>query len=222
MKRKILALLLAVLLLFSVATVSVITTAETGKLVALTFDDGPNDTYYTQTLDLLWEYDALATFFVTGQNVEKYPEELNRTLDEGHEIGLHSYSHTNYTNWTIEQVNADIDKCQSLIYNATKTYSKILRLPSFSMPSYFVQRQINYPLIGCKQSSAANILENTINDGDILLIHNGIGSANVASDMANLEAVLQKLTDEGFEFVTVYQGAIPDTVCVYHHFPTAQ
>lgn len=205
--KKFTAILIAAVMLLTVTSISAITGAETDskKLVALTFDDGPNDTYYKTTLDLLWKYDAVATFFVTGQNVEKYPDMLNRTLDEGHEIGLHSYGHTNYTDWTIEQVNADIDKCQSIIYNATKTYSKVLRLPSFSLPSYFVQRQINYPLIGCKQGSSASILSNTINDGDILLVHNGIGSANVESDMQNLEAVLQKLIDEGFEFVTVSQ-----------------
>lgn len=203
--KKLTALLIAAVMMISVTFVSAISSAETEskKLVALTFDDGPNDTYYTDTLDLLWKYDAVATFFVLGKNIVSYPEILNRTLDEGHEIGLHSYSHTNYTDWTIEQVNADIDKCQAAIYNATKTYANILRLPSFAMPSYFVQRQIKYPLIGCKQNSAANILANTINDGDILLIHNGVGSANIESDMANLEAVLQKLTDEGFEFVTV-------------------
>lgn len=205
MSKKIVSFILAICLALSTCVFVSFSEESDKKYVALTFDDGPNDTYFTDTLDLLWKYDALATFFVVGQNVAKYPEELNRVLDEGHEIGLHSYSHTNYTNYTIEQVNADIDKCQSAIYDATKTYSSILRLPSLSMPTYFVQRQINYPLIGAKFSSSANVLSGTVADGDIILIHNGIGSANVASDMQNLEAVLQKLTNEGFEFLTVSQ-----------------
>ena len=205
MSKKIVSFILAICLALSTCVFVSFSEESDKKYVAITFDDGPNDTYFTDTLDLLWKYDALATFFVVGQNVAKYPDELNRVLDEGHEIGLHSFSHANYTNYTIEQVNADIDKCQSAIYDATKTYSSILRLPSLSMPTYFVQRQINYPLIGAKFSSSANVLSGTVADGDIILIHNGIGSANVASDMQNLEAVLQKLTNEGFQFLTVSQ-----------------
>ena len=63
------------------------------KVIALTFDDGPDQTYTPQILDLLAEYDAKATFFVIGERAEKYPNLVRRLDDEGHEIANHTYTH---------------------------------------------------------------------------------------------------------------------------------
>jgi len=62
--------------------------------VALTFDDGPNPPRTEQVLDILAEYDAVATFFVIGKWAERWPGTLRRIVDAGHVVGNHSYSHT--------------------------------------------------------------------------------------------------------------------------------
>ena len=65
----------------------------TGGRVALTFDDGPASPFTEQVLDILQSRNVKATFFVCGQNVERYPEVLKRIHAEGHLVGNHTYSH---------------------------------------------------------------------------------------------------------------------------------
>lgn len=62
--------------------------------IALTFDDGPHPIFTPQVLDLLAAHNARATFFVLGREVEEHPALLQRTIAEGHEIGIHGYDHT--------------------------------------------------------------------------------------------------------------------------------
>lgn len=64
-----------------------------GRKVVLTFDDGPHPVFSEQILDILQETQTPATFFVTGKSVMNAPEVLNRMIDEGHEIGAHTFSH---------------------------------------------------------------------------------------------------------------------------------
>ena len=64
-----------------------------GNAVYLTFDDGPEPGITEFVLEELSKYDAKATFFCTGKNIEKYPALLKRILDEGHSVGSHTYSH---------------------------------------------------------------------------------------------------------------------------------
>ncbi len=64
-----------------------------GRKVVLTFDDGPHPVYSEQILDILKETKTPATFFVTGRSVMDAPAVLNRMIDEGHEIGAHTFSH---------------------------------------------------------------------------------------------------------------------------------
>ena len=66
------------------------------KAIALTFDDGPAG-HTEKLLDGLAEYNAKATFFVVGENAEKYPLVVGRAYDEGHLIGNHTYDHPRLT-----------------------------------------------------------------------------------------------------------------------------
>ena len=67
------------------------------KVIALTFDDGPNPVKTPELLDVLEENDVVATFFVIGNLVEKYPEIVKRAYEDGNEIGTHSYTPVSYT-----------------------------------------------------------------------------------------------------------------------------
>lgn len=64
--------------------------------VALTFDDGPDPVSTPKLLELLKQYQVKATFFVNGQNAEKYPKLIQDILSKGHTIGNHTYSHDNF------------------------------------------------------------------------------------------------------------------------------
>jgi peptidoglycan/xylan/chitin deacetylase (PgdA/CDA1 family) len=66
---------------------------EQGNQVYLTFDDGPTPEVTPWVLDCLREYDAKATFFCLGRNVERYPAIYKQILDDGHAVGNHTYSH---------------------------------------------------------------------------------------------------------------------------------
>lgn len=70
------------------------------KVIYLTFDDGPTPEVTEWTLNALAQFDAKATFFVLGKNVEKYPDIVSATLASGHRIGNHSFSHPN--GWEVE------------------------------------------------------------------------------------------------------------------------
>ena len=63
------------------------------EAIYLTFDDGPHPEYTPRVLDVLAEYHAQATFFVVGQQCERYPDLVRRISAEGHAIGNHTYSH---------------------------------------------------------------------------------------------------------------------------------
>ena len=63
------------------------------RIVALTYDDGPNPPYTDQLLDVLAKHNVKATFFLIGNRIEKHPGTVNRIIAEEHQIGNHSYSH---------------------------------------------------------------------------------------------------------------------------------
>ena len=81
------------------------------KVAYLTFDDGPSEKITPRILDILWEYDIKATFFVLGKMVNINPEILKRTHEEGHAIGHHSYSHDyNYIYRNTRNFIEELDK----------------------------------------------------------------------------------------------------------------
>lgn len=108
--------------------------AEEGDIlkVYLTFDDGPSSNT-DAILDILDDYGVKATFFVTGKADEESKARYKRIVDEGHTIGMHSYSHQ-YSNLysSPEAFKADFSKIQNLIYDATGVESTIYRFPGGS------------------------------------------------------------------------------------------
>ncbi len=100
--------------------------------VYLTFDDGPSDNT-DAILDILDDYGIKATFFVTGKEDEESLAAYQRIVDEGHTIGMHSYSHT-YSDLysSLEAFEADFEKIQNLIYDTTGVESIYYRFPGGS------------------------------------------------------------------------------------------
>ena len=102
-----------------------------GRKVYLTFDDGPSD-YTNELLDILARYDVKATFFVVVEDDEK-KQELNRILDEGHTLGLHSESHVYsklYADY--DSYVADVQGVHDWVQKLTGYDSKFYRFPGGS------------------------------------------------------------------------------------------
>lgn len=122
------------LLCFSVALLllSLPVSAEEGKkIIYLTFDDGPGP-YTEELLDILQRENVKVTFFVTGKAAD-YPEILRRIADEGHTIGLHSFSHDYQTIYSSQEAfYEDLQKLEFLIFEETGLHPKLLRFPGGS------------------------------------------------------------------------------------------
>lgn len=97
--------------------------------VYLTFDDGPNQ-YTEQILDILAAYNVKATFFVTGVQVEKYPETVKRIVDDGHAIGLHSNTH-NYDKVykSVDSFLKEFETCLKKVQSVTDYPVTVVRFP---------------------------------------------------------------------------------------------
>lgn len=98
-------------------------------LVSLTFDDGPNEEYTTQVLDILNQYDIQGTFFVVGAYVEDHPDIAQRIVDEGHIIANHTYSHPDLSKITDEEVLQQIEWAQDSIRDVTGVEAHLFRMP---------------------------------------------------------------------------------------------
>lgn len=186
-----------------------------GKLVALTFDDGPHPVYTGQILDILKIHNASATFFVIGKNAEEYPELIKREVAEGHEIGNHTYSHPNMKNISVDEALDEIKKTQDIIFEIAGESPVIFRSPGGIFSEELVGAVMG---INCKSilwswkqdtrdwskpgvKSIVDTVINNINDGDIILFHdyNSAGSPTPAA----LEIIIPKLKEMGYSFVTV-------------------
>lgn len=97
--------------------------------VALTFDDGPNPLLTPWILDLLDKYHAKATFLLVGKQVEMYPELTREILRRGHEIGCHSYTHSNLRQISNLGVERELVMCRQVIRRACGEFVTLFRPP---------------------------------------------------------------------------------------------
>lgn len=176
------------------------------KVVALTFDDGPSK-YTNKILDVLKKYDACGTFFVVGNRVNFYKEQLKRTLNEGSEIGNHSYDHKLLTRLSKEEFQSEVNKTQEQIVKATGFIPTLFR-PTYggytnTLKGYtdltFVLWDVDSRdwQVKSKDKILKNVLPN-VKSGSIILMHDGLPYGLNA-----LEDVLSDLKNKGYKFVTV-------------------
>jgi cellulose synthase/poly-beta-1,6-N-acetylglucosamine synthase-like glycosyltransferase/peptidoglycan/xylan/chitin deacetylase (PgdA/CDA1 family) len=97
--------------------------------VALTFDDGPDPQWTSKILDILKAANVKAAFFVVGANAERYPGLVRRIVDEGHEIGNHTYYHPNLSLCWPEHVRLELNATQLLIETITGRATTLFRPP---------------------------------------------------------------------------------------------
>lgn len=120
------------ILIFSSSNVKVMS-ERCNKVVYLTFDDGPSSRVTPMVLDILKQKDVKATFFIIGCKIKGREDILKRITDEGHGIGLHTYSHNVKTIYSSNKAFIDeMDKTAEELKNAIGVDTKIIRFPTGS------------------------------------------------------------------------------------------
>lgn len=190
----------------------------TQKIVALTFDDGPNPPYTEQLLDVLKENHVSATFFLIGQNVEKHPELVKRIAAEGHQLGNHTYHHMDLLKADRKLIADEVDRTNQAITAASGITPHLVRPPhGFRDPVVMeMMAERNLKVVEWSVMSrdwlnpgVDTIVERTISkvkNGSIILLHDGDGIAAQDSRAQTIEAtrrIIQILSAQGYKFVTV-------------------
>jgi peptidoglycan/xylan/chitin deacetylase (PgdA/CDA1 family) len=85
------------------------------KVVAITFDDGPNPIYTAQVLDIFREAEGKATFFMIGEQMDKYPEMVKKVVEQGHEIGNHTYTHPKLSQLSPAECLEEIEQTEKIM-----------------------------------------------------------------------------------------------------------
>lgn len=206
--KRIFSVLLAFVMVLGLAAVIPPAQATTGgKLVALTFDDGPGPCT-SRLLDGLKKRGVHVTFFMVGSSVARYPELVERMYQEGHQLANHSYDHSDLTDLSDSGVRNQISKTNALLDKAAGAGSTYMVRAPYGNTNSRVRGLIGAPLAYWSvdprdwQDRDATTVKNRVvrdaHDGAIILLHD-IHSTSVD---AALDAI-DILMDEGYEFVTV-------------------
>jgi len=188
------------------------------KVVALTFDDGPYSPYTEQILDILQERNVPATFFLVGSNAAKYPQLVRRIVDEGHQIGNHTYTHVDLLKLDRAQAMEEIDRTNAVLKSEVGFVPHVARPPHGFRDPAIMDVMTNRGLSVVEWSvmskdwtnpGAEAIVERTINkvkNGSIVLLHDGDGiaaKADRSQTVAATRKIIEKLQAQGYRFVTV-------------------
>ncbi len=191
------------------ATVTRIPTAQ--PYVAMTFDDGPHPSLTPQLLDMLAVRGIRATFYVIGRNAARYPQILQRMVDEGHEIGNHTWSHPNLNGHSSDSILSQVDRTNRAVYEAVGRPPVTMRPPYGNL--YDSQRLMLHQVRGMPtvlwsidtldwqrpgSSVVSRRVVNGSHPGGVILAHD-IHTATVRA----MPAALDGVTGRGFRFVTV-------------------
>lgn len=201
--------------------------AQETKLIALTFDDGPNTTTTNDVLDILEEYGAKASFFLIGDNInEDSAKSVKRAYDMGCEIDNHSKTHSNMGGMAPDDIKAEVEFVDQKVLEITGEHTKFFR-PPFIDVSQTMYDNIDLPFIcgiDCKDymenvtaQQRADFILNGARDGVIVLLHDAAGNSQTVDA---LKIVVPELIDQGYEFVTLTelfqrQGETPKGNMIY-------
>lgn len=194
------------------------------KLIALTFDDGPDPDWTPKILSILERYHVPATFFIVGENGVANRGLLRRMAADGDEIGNHSYTHPNMADEARTGISLEMNATQRLIEAYTGRSTRLFRAPYFGdaepttadelMPAVIAQEH-GYTVVGLhvdpgdwKRPGADAIVQRTIDavehpqpgrSANIVLLHDGGGDR--AQTIAALPRIIEQLERDGYRLV---------------------
>lgn len=196
----------------------------TGKLIAITFDDGPG-AYTAMLLDELAARDVKATFFVSGYRAKGYPETLGRIVAEGHQLASHTQNHENLNTLSSSKIASEISPDAGAHHGSGRRQSRLHPPTLRKREPDRAKRGAGsaYQLVGrpedWKYHNADTVCRNILNgsyDGAIILVHD-IYKTSVDGALAAIDQLLA----QGYEFVTVRdlllrRGIRPEAGVMYY------
>lgn len=178
-------------------------------MIALTFDDGPMPES-ERVLNALAQYDAKATFFILGKNIEGNEAVLRRMVEEGHQVGAHSWSHPNLTKISQSAVMSQMTRTMDKVKEITG-YDITMMRPPYGALHRISRRpmiELNLPVIlwsidslDWKTRNAGSTVREILNqaqNGAIVLCHDVWDSTGAA-----METLIPQLMEKGYQLVTV-------------------
>ena len=190
------------------------------RIVALTYDDGPNPPYTDQLLDVLATHKVKATFFMIGNRIERHPETVNRVIAEGHQIGNHTYSHPLLGFLPPFCIQREIERTDDLLQQYGIATDSVFRAPMLTrfLPVAYVLAKLDRTHISCNVWSwdwttqnpdkiAETVLKKTLSStgaGSIIVLHDGKAENKKANRSGTIEAtdrIITALKQDGYQFV---------------------
>ncbi|MFA7319532.1 MAG: glycosyltransferase [Parcubacteria group bacterium] len=190
--------------------------------IVLTFDDGPDQKYTSQILNILKKYNVPAVFFLIGANANVNPNIVRQEFKDGNEIGSHTYSHPNITQISDQQLSFELGSTQRLIEGILGRKTVLFRppyaediepaTPDQARPLVSTDKEGYYTVAmhidpnDWSSPGVDNIVNRVIDgakngDGNVVLLHDGGG--NRSQTVAALPKIIEGLRSQGFEFVSV-------------------
>ena len=183
------------------------------KIVALTFDDGPDPRFSPEIVRILNNYRIKATFFVVGEQAEKYPELLKMEYDAGHEIANHSYTHRNMDSLDRTVVREEIMRTNGIIYKYTGQDVNWFRPPRCKY-DLKVKQEAKYQGMDtvlwtsvaeskstCNPEEMALLVAEQARPGGIILLHDS--RLDRTKTVKALPMIIESLQLQGYRFVTL-------------------
>ncbi|GHG37229.1 polysaccharide deacetylase family protein [Streptomyces albogriseolus] len=187
------------------------------RRLVLTFDDGPDPTWTPKVLDVLKKHDAHAVFFVTGTMASRHPDLVQRMVDEGHELGLHTFNHPDLSLQSTKRIDWELSQNQLALTGAAGIRTSLFRPPyssfsaamdneSWPVTQYIGSRGYltvvnNTDSEDWKRPGVDEIIRRATPEngkGAIVLMHDSGGDRS--QTVAALDRFLPDLKDKGYEF----------------------
>lgn len=179
---------------------------DSKKYIAITFDDGPSP-YTDELLDILKKHDVKATFYLVGNRVAYYPDEVQRMVNEGHALGNHTWDHTYLKKLSDEKKLELIEKTDDAVYELTGQKTTTIRPPGGKWDrsiKTFADKPVVFWSVDpedWKYRDTDVVVKNIMNytkKGSIILLHDLYPTSVKAADI-----VIGRLKEKGYTFVTV-------------------
>lgn len=190
------------------------------KVVALSFDDGPNEPYTSEILAILKENGIKATFFVIGANAAAYPETVARIARDGHILANHTYTHTYFLPLEgFGPIRREVDRTEEIIYGLTGLRTGLFRPPHGLRTPWYISdlKTLNYRVVTwttmtddySPRTTPEEIVKRIVaraRPGDIIDLHDGrdtVHGVDRSNTVTALPAIIRSLKKEGYAFETV-------------------
>lgn len=175
--------------------------------IAITFDDGPSGSCTPELLDGLKERQVKVTFFLIGENAEKYPELVRREFEDGHLIGNHTYHHVEITKVSDLEAKEEIERTNQVIKEIIGEEPEYMRPPFGAWQRDLEEEMSVMPVLWTIDpldwtttniDEIVNKVVTEAGENDIILLHDCYKSSVEAA-----LRIIDLLQAKGFEFVTV-------------------